>query len=241
MNLFRHLSPHQLALLVFAVYFLIIITDVRHFARHDPGSVFFDPDDAFAHKYTTVRQQEAEAYIAAAETTEHVKAREGHSMCVGIATVQRDGARYFRDAVGSVLAGLARQEREDISLVNFIVNIDPTAHQAYNESWLELVSDEVLTYADADEATKQRVTDLDLMLENRFVTKPLFDYVYLLQNCYDDGAEWVVMLEDDTLAADGWYLRTKEATAELSRKGRIDNMIYLRLFENERLLGWNSE
>lgn len=104
MNPLRHLSPHELALLAFILYFLVIVTDVRHFSRHDPESVFFDPDDAFVHRYTAVRQGEAGAYISAAENSGnadgYVKAKADHSMCVGIATVQRDGARYFRDALG---------------------------------------------------------------------------------------------------------------------------------------------
>lgn len=246
MNPLRALSYHQLALLLFLAYFLIIILDVRHFSRRDPGSPFFDPDDAFTRKYSAVRQRQAEAYIetaaqSAVNAAAYAKAAPGHSMCVGIATVQRAGARYFRDAVGSVLEGLTREEREDVKLVNFIVNVDPNEHQAYNESWLGLVSDTVLTYADADEETLRQVKEADAPGEQRFQIKPLFDYVHLLRTCYEDGAEWVVMLEDDTIAAEGWYVATKAATRELERRKAVDKMVYLRLFYNERILGWNSE
>lgn len=246
MNPLRNLSYHQLALLLWLAYFLLIILDVRHFSYRDPESPFFDPDDAFTAKYSAVRQKQAEAYIETASqsavgATAYAKAAPSHSMCVGIATVQRDGARYFKDAVGSVLEGLTRMEREDMSLVNFIVNVDPNEHQAYNESWLELVSDKVLTYDDADEETKRKVKEADAPGQWRFEIKPLFDYVYLLQTCYDDGADWVVMLEDDTIGAEGWYMKVKEATQELERREAVDKMVYLRLFYNEGLLGWNSE
>ena len=246
MNPFRNLSYHQIALLLFLGYFLIIVLDVRHFSHRDPGSPFFDPDDAFTPKYSTVRQKQSEAYIATADQSPlgaeaYVKAKSGHTFCVGIATVQREGARYFKDAVGSVLEGLTRKEREDMRLVNFIVNVDPNEHQAYNESWLEQVSDTVLTYADADAETQRKVKEADRPSPSRFHIKPLFDYVYLLEQCYEDGADWVVMLEDYTIAAEGWYVKTKEAVMQLEQRKEVDNMAYLRLFYNEKILGWNSE
>lgn len=247
MNPPRGLYYHHIALLVFLAYFCIVVLDVKHFSWRDPESPFFDPDNAFKHEYSAVRQKQAEAYIEtvaqspANSAGAYAKAKPGHSMCVGIATVQRAGARYFKDAVGSVLEGLTREEREDISLVNFIVNVDPNEHQAYKESWLQLVSDRVLTYEDADEETRRKVLEADLPGPDRFRIKPLFDYVHLLRTCYEDGADWVVMLEDDTIAAEGWYIKTREATMELEQRKEVDGMVYLRLFYNEGLLGWNSE
>jgi hypothetical protein len=49
------------------------------------------------------------------------------------------------------------------------------------------------------------------------------------------------MLEDDAIAADGWYLKTVDALTQLVRRSDFGKTVYLRLFYNERLLGWNSE
>lgn len=49
------------------------------------------------------------------------------------------------------------------------------------------------------------------------------------------------MLEDDVIAANGWYLRTKAALIEMEKQPEYANSIYLRLFYNTRIQGWNSE
>ena len=243
MNLLKRPSWHVLALFAFFAYYLLAIQDFRHFSSRDPGSVFFDPDRAFEREYSLEREVEAEAFIKSAVEaggSGYVKASEDASICVGIATVQREGARYFRTALGSTLAGLTNEEREDIYLISFIVNVDPNEHQAYKEPWLPLLSDQVLTYNNASEhdlAMLNKYAETD----PEFRRKPLFDYVYLLRTCYEMGAPYVAMLEDDVIAADGWYYRTKEAVKDLEGKRDFHNTAYLRLFYNERLLGWNSE
>ena len=118
--------------------------------------------------------------------------------------------RYFRTALGSTLAGLTEEERRDVYLISFIVDVDPNEHLAYNESWLPLLSDKVLTYNDASEQDSARVHRL-VETDLEFKRKPLFDYVYLLRTCYERGSPYIIMLEDDVVAADGWYYRTKKA------------------------------
>jgi hypothetical protein len=50
------------------------------------------------------------------------------------------------------------------------------------------------------------------------------------------------MLEDDVVvAADGWYRRTKVALADMEGRSEYTDSIYLRLFYNTRIQGWNSE
>ena len=155
--------------------------------------------------------------------------------------MQRAGARYFRRTVGSVLAGLTEAERRDIFLVSFIANVDPRVHEAFNEPWLPLLSDEVLTYENAAKDVLDRVRGLEHG-DLGFDRKPLFDYTFLLRKCYERGMPYVVMLEDDVIAAEGWYARTKAALRDLEQEGsEVENTIYLRLFYNERILGWNSE
>ena len=237
----RRPSPHTAAFLLFLFLYALALVDIRHVSWRDPGSVFFDPARAFERQYSLVREAQATSFIKSAGENADVgltvpKAGPNPEICAGITTLQREGARYFQRAVGSLLAGLTDAERNDLWLVPFIVNLDPEEHSAYNESWLPQVTDQVLTYADATSEVRAKVQAFDDVKK-----KALFDYAYLLKTCYAKGMPWVVMLEDDTIAADGWYLRTKVALNELAGRRDFHSILYLRLFYNERLLGWNSE
>ncbi|KAK5169801.1 uncharacterized protein LTR77_005779 [Saxophila tyrrhenica] len=245
MRLVFHLTPHRIALLTFLAFYLILICDVRHWSWRDPGSYFFNPEHAFDRVYSLRRETEAENYITASSATgagnHHVaKAGPSPSLCVGVPTVQRDGTRYFRRALGSVLEGLTVQEREDLFVMPFIVNVDPEQHEAYNEPWLEKLVDQVLTYKDAGDEAVGRVKELMATdVDNK--KKALFDYTHLLRTCYEINTAWTLILEDDTVAADGWYQRTSNALRQLEHNSDFDKALYLRLFYNERLLGWNGE
>ncbi|KAK3724194.1 hypothetical protein LTR37_001319 [Vermiconidia calcicola] len=233
--------PHTLALLLFLAYFLLVLVDVRHHSWRDPGSVFFDSENAFERQYSLLRETEAENFIQNLdENVSYQKAGPEPSLCVGITTVQREGARYFRRALGSVLADLTETERSDIFIMPFIVNPNPTEHQAYNEDWLFPLSDEVLTYAFATEEVKARLQEITADGSD-IRRKALFDYIYLLRACHEKDTEWIIMLEDDTVAAEGWYYRTKKGLEDLVGKRDFGQTVYLRLFYNERLLGWNGE
>jgi hypothetical protein len=133
---------------------------------------------------------------------------------------------------------LTKEERQDFWLEPFIVNRDPEEHLTYHEPWLAAVSDHVLTYVDAPPHVKAQ---LEVFSPGDFMKKALFDYACLLRTCYNEGVPWVIMLEDDTIAAEGWFYRMRMAVEELVQRRDFGNMLYLRLFYNERLLGWNSE
>lgn len=238
------LTPHTTALLAFLVFYCILLIDIHHWGARDPGSAFFDPATAFERIYSDRREQEAEKYIISSTAPRlgkrPLKAAANPTFCVGIPTVQRDGARYFRRAMGSLLAGLTARERKDLYIMPFVVNVDPEEHMAFHEPWLEVVADEVLTYRGAgDEVLAQ----LGEAMQNDVNTrkKALFDYTHMMEKCAEKNTEWILLVEDDTVAADGWYKRTVEATRELQRRSDFQNTLYLRLFYNERLLGWNSE
>ena len=166
--------------------------------------------------YSSVRRQEADAFIESASTDAFNKtvASSTPKLCVGIASVARDGARYFRTSVGSLLEGLTKEEREGIYLVLFIAHTDPSTHPAYSEEWLENVADRVLTYTLPDEQLKfLRESENG---RGAYREKALFDYTYLLKVCSAVGAPYILMNEDDVIALDGWYHRTQRAleTAE---------------------------
>lgn len=242
MQVFRRPTPHTSALLLFLAFFCVLIVDVRHVAWRDPDSIFFDPTLAFERQYSLVREAQAKSYIkSAGESADYIdyaKAGPDPEFCVGITTLQRPGARYFQRAVGSILAGLTEEERRDIWLTSFIVNVDPREHMAFNESWVPQVMDQMLTYEDVPAEMKAKV---QVLSPSDFKRKSVLDYIFLLRSCYERNTPWIVILEDDVVGADGWFLRMKQATEDLIRRRDFHNMIYLRLYYNEGLLGFNGE
>lgn len=238
------LTPHTAALLAFLAFYCILLIDIHHWGSRDPGSVFFDPETAFERVYSILREQEADEYIthlaARPLGKSPTKAGSNPTFCLGVPTVQRDGARYFKRAMGSLLAGLTDQERKDLYIMPFIVNVDPEEHMAFHEPWLDAVADEVLTYKNAGNGVLAKLGEaMQDDMNNK--KKALFDYTHLMRNCAERNTDWIVLVEDDTVAADGWYKRTFDTTKELERRSDFKDALYLRLFYNERLLGWNSE
>jgi hypothetical protein len=44
------------------------------------------------------------------------------------------------------------------------------------------------------------------------------DYGYLLQDCYDTGAEWIAIIEDDTIARKDWYTQALDALSAIQQR-----------------------
>lgn len=209
-------------------------------AHSDPSALFFNATRAYGLRYSSVRIAEAEDFIEnASEFSQRTNATADPTVCVGIATVQREDARYFRVLVGSLLEGLSIDERNDFVLMPFIANIDPDSHQAYKEPWLHQVSDEVITYHNVSASDKARLASKQTPKGHK--EKALFDYSYMLESCLKTNAPYLLVLEDDVLAADGWYSRMIAAIQDLESRPQYPESVYLRLFYNTRLHGWNSE
>lgn len=202
------LSP-QLGLF-FIIYVLLVLYCRLAFYR-DPTSLFFDPSMAYRREYSSIRQRQAEMFIQDAAYTPFLRSDNSTppSLCVGIATIARDGERYFRLSVGGLLQGLMATERQDIHLITFIAHTDPSAHPAYSEPWLYNVADQILTY-DLSPEQLEHVKEMERE-KGVFREKGLYDYSYLLEACYRVGADNILMVEDDVLALDGWYHRTVQA------------------------------
>lgn len=261
-------SSRLSALLSFAAVYLVAAYYFHQVSSRDPTSLFFNPRQAYAPAYSTVRQEEAEAFVlAAANAPEYSIFKPTHAprhkrLCVGIPSVSRKGAEYLRTAVGSLLEGLTPKERDDIHLIVFIPHTDPDVHPAYSETWLSNLTDEVLVYdlpQDQMEHIAQLEKDAGLFRE-----KGLFDYAHLMKACYTQETPYITMFEDDVIAMDGWYHRTVAAlkqaeTLSALKKASWDCkeehpffkmqlrpayfviVLYLRLFYTEEFLGWNSE
>lgn len=220
-------SPGPLAFLCFVVFYFVAVLYIRAKSYRDPTSLFFNPRQAYVPAYSTVRQEEAEVFVVASTNTSTHPAgkptdsfsNDNKTLCVGIASVARKGARYFRTTVGSLLEGLNVKEREEIYLLPFIAHTDPTVHPAYSETWLHNLSDEVLFY---NLPQKEMVHIVHLEREGLVREKGLFDYTYLLKACYGKGLPYIAILEDDVVAMDGWYHRTIAALKQAETRSALE-------------------
>ncbi|KAL8932976.1 MAG: hypothetical protein Q9216_006583 [Gyalolechia sp. 2 TL-2023] len=227
--------------LSFLLLYLSLIQVCRYAFYRDPTSTFFDPSRAYEHIYSLQRQQEANAFIQAFNDSSSNNDNKAPSSeittCLGMTTVERSGEQYIRSAFGSLLEGLAEDERRRLYTIVLIAHTEPERHPVYHEPWLRELVDNILTY------DKLNTEQLDLLKEweqeKDYRRKAIFDYTYLLETCIDSGAAWIAMVEDDTLAVKGWYPRTM-AALDVADSKSID-WLYLRLFFTEEFFGWNSE
>lgn len=241
---------HQLgpSACIFAALYVLAIIYVRSVTTRDPGSWFFNPNTAYQPSYSSVRSQQAESFIVSADTaapfhrSQHIEGPP--HLCVGIPSIARNGVRYLRTTVGSLLEGLTPQERDGIHLIVFIPHSDPGVHPAYHEPWLANLADEVLQY----NVSKEQFDHIVEMEHEHglFREKGLYDYSYLLKACEGTGAPHIAIFEDDVVAMDGWYHRTRsgidQAGIKSLRSGREPSeFLYLRLFYTQEFLGWNGE
>jgi hypothetical protein len=223
------------SLLTFAIFYMSLVWYCRRNYYRDPTSAFFDPALGYRQHYSEIRQHEAESFIqSAAEKPFH---RSNNTvtpaLCVGIATIKREGARYFHTSIGALLHGLTDTERQAIHLITLIAHTDPTVHPAYSETWLHNVADDILIYdLSPEQAEHVKVLEGE---QGLFREKALFDYQYLLNACYKIGAPNIIMIEDDVLPQNGWYSRTIEAlhVAQIQThlKGYSDCMLFHLILE----------
>lgn len=229
----------------FLAFFLIYLALIRYCSLayyRDPTSAFFDPVRGYEPRYSAERQNDADAFVGNANLTTLVHATpQDPKMCIGIATVAREQDQYVRRTIGSLIDGLEPSEREQIFLVVLIAHTDPHMHPIYGEPWLTNVADKTLLY-DVNQERLQSLIDWEINKDYR--KKALFDYTYVLQRCVNAGTQWITMIEDDTLAVDGWFPRAMEALQKADEQHQTTeamDWLYLRLFYTEEFLGWNSE
>jgi hypothetical protein len=212
--------------LFFLVFYVLLIQIARTMYYRDPSSAFFDPETGYLPQYSHTRSEQADSFIDQVNSAELVPTHSSGDadICLGFATIARNGARYFKTAVGSVLEGLSESERASLHLILFVAHSDPNLHPAYSEKWFHDVADTVLLY-DHDKVDVARIVELE-QAQNKLsgIEKGLFDYTYLLKACLATNASHVVILEDDVIALDGWLHRVREAldkaesqTADLGR------------------------
>jgi hypothetical protein len=233
-----------LIILTFSSLYLVAFQYYHHTSYRDPTSYFFDSRRAYERLYSSQRIGEAEAYIAAAEHAVRPtrSSTESPLICVGIATVARRRDQYVSLTVGSLLAGLSDEERKSIFLNLLIGHTEPSQHPISAERWVDALPDRILQY-------RKESPDFDQIRAweegGWYRNKTIYDYSYLLKDCYDTGAEYVAMIEDDTLAVAGWLPRALKAldavVNAMHARAPVEKWMYLRIFYVDDLLGWNSE
>jgi hypothetical protein len=212
----------------------------------DPTSVFFDPKKGYQPRYSQLRRKQAAEFISAHNNTgKSWMAKTSNTkkkLCVGIPSFGRRGAQYVHETIGSLLEGLAADERDEIFLMVFIPHTEPANHPFYGETWLHELTDRILTY-DIGDSDKENARTMEEE-GGVFETKGLYDYSYLLSTCAEQRTPYIAIFEDDTIAMDRWYHRTTMAIHEAEQQTALhqpESFLYLRLFHTETFMGWNSE
>lgn len=221
-------KPYYYLVIPFFLWFIGTQYAALNFYR-DPSSRYFDIRRAYDRVYTQYRTAEAASFIEQANDKPfHRNATNNPDLCVGMLTLARpSGDIYFRNAMGSLLAGLSQEERDAIHLMPFITHTDPSQHPVYGEPWLENVADKVLGYNVTKHMTEEKVNHTKELEQERERTgvpdreKHMADYTYLIRACLEHNPKYVVMLEDDVVAIDGWFHRTMAAIQEVERQTQL--------------------
>jgi GR25 family glycosyltransferase involved in LPS biosynthesis len=230
-------------LLSFSLCCFIAVLYCRSAGYRDPTSIFFDSQLAYDQQYSAHRAKEANEYIAASGQSEQAGPVIWPPLiCVGVPTVARRRDQYVQTTVGSLLVGLEDDERKLMFLNLFIAHLNSVEHPIFSEVWPHTLPDRLLQYPTSAAEYRQILAWEE---EGWYRNKSIYDFTYLLNDCFETGAEYVAIIEDDTLATDGWLKRLLDALNTVEDKMETlytgQKWMYLRLFYTEELLGWNSE
>ncbi|KAI1091424.1 integral membrane protein [Rostrohypoxylon terebratum] len=230
----------------FLLCYVIAAFYLRSKCYRDPSSIFFRPRSARVLTYSSFRKAQAQKHsnLAALHATTQWTNSTDTELCVGVASVSRHGFSYLKETLGSILEGLDDLERRRIYLVVFLAHTNQSEHEDFRQPWLFNMADSLPTYPNGtDTIGLVRQLEIERNYEAH-ARKQKIDYSVLLNECAKVNPKYTMTLEDDVIALDGWYHRTLDALEVASRKTRElgrDSFLYLRVFYDGRLLGWNSE
>ena len=244
----------------FLLCYGLVAAYLRSTCYRDPSSVFFQPELARVLSYSSFRKIQARKF--ADEAAEYPLPKwadladpnasnnsSSPDICIAIGSVSRHGFSYLKETVGSILEGLNAIERQRIYLVVFLAHVDQSRHEEYGQRWLTNLADSLPTYSTiTDDPDAMRLIDA-LERDGSYeahAQKQKIDYSVQLAECAKVNPTYIMTIEDDVVALDGWYHRTMNAVRAASRKTKQmgageDGFLYLRIFYDGRLLGWNSE
>lgn len=230
----------------FTVSYLIAALYCSHAYARDPTSVFFKQAKGYQRHYSQQREQEARAFISALNASSTVSAFNTTQellpdalLCIAVSTTARAHHQYVQYTIGSLLEGLSDNQRRSIDLRVLIAHTEPDLHPILREPWLSATVNRIVQY-NVPELDMERLRSLEI---NRKVwEKSTYDYEYILNDCLASGASWIMTVEDDVLAASGWFERAISAVNAIDKHTSNDrDWLYLRMFYTEKFLGWNRE
>lgn len=241
--------------LAFLLCYGLVAAYLRSTCYRDPSSVFFQPELARVLSYSSFRRIQARKF--ADEAAEHPPPKwagiddpnASPDICIAIGSVSRHGFSYLKETVGSVLEGLGALERQRVYLVVFLAHVNQSRHEEYDQPWLTNLADSLPTYStvtdNPDAIRRISALEHDDSYEAH-AEKQKIDYSVQLAECAKVNPTYTMTIEDDVVALDGWYHRTMSALQIAAIKTEEmgvarDRFVYLRIFYDGRLLGWNSE
>ncbi|KAK7752315.1 hypothetical protein SLS62_005651 [Diatrype stigma] len=189
---------------------------------HDPSSVFWRPEKARQLSYSAIRKEQARIFADEAAKREPTKWDRvtAPQLCIGIGSVSRHGLSYLRETLGSILEGLDDLERRNIYIVVFLAHSNQSQHEDSGAAWLRSMADSLPAYPD----DREMLEVIERLEENgdyvSHARKQKIDYSVLLAECAKVNPNYVMTLEDDVIALDGWFHRTLSALRTAGRKTR---------------------
>lgn len=124
-----------------AILWLSVFTACKHLLWRDPHTAFFSEDGVYDLDYSSFRQKEAHDYISEADAGDHNQTQTPNSatpsICAAITTFNRDGRQYLNETVGSMLADLTGEEREELEVRLLFAHVDSVVHPDWNAQWLD--------------------------------------------------------------------------------------------------------
>lgn len=252
--------PAIQALILSGTLWLLIFAYCDHALWRDPHGAYFHSEHIYDQDYSEVRRQDARGFLErySKDTAESIepdqipyeKAGDHPALCAAFVTVRRehpDAARYFSDAVGSMLEGLSLQERAALNLTVLFANApDPALHADFHAPWVSQLVDHAAGYEGLSESDMAELGRLEEAQD--FQRKGVLDYLYVLEQCYwDTQAPFIAVFEDDITFAGDWLARTLLGLQYLTTSPPASSgndkspWLYLRLFYTETFLEWDEK
>lgn len=126
-----------------AIIWLSIFAACKHLLWRDPHTAFFSEDGVYDLDYSSFRQAEAHEYIAQADAGAHNQTHAPKTstptICAAITTFNRNGRQYLNETVGSMLAGLTDEERNELEVQLLFAHVNSTVHPDWNAQWLDTI------------------------------------------------------------------------------------------------------
>lgn len=246
--------------LIFSItLWLLLFVYCNYALWRDPHGAYFHSEHIYDQDYSHVRQQDARDFLQQHSDklqSTYGKAGRHPALCAAFVTVRRehpDAAHYFSDAIGSMLEGLAPQERAALNVSVLFANVpDPARHPDFHAPWVSQLIDHASGYEGLPESELAELSRLEEAED--FQRKGVLDYLYVLEQCYrDTRAPFIAVFEDDIVFAADWMARTllglqslaaappSATSGDGSETDARSPWLYLRLFYTETFMGWHEQ